>query len=346
MLLLLRVCIYMYIYVCMQNHLSFFTCHVTFPRLLLAHAFAYYFTYIYLVPPSHECLWMNCYSICPIANQLNRCATINRFVKASAILKVVSTHPTRSIPAATDHRTAWYVKELCFLFNDDSKCEQFVTALLLSYSTFVSTSIGMPNMRNLNRSATICSIHVVNTISSLESVDVSTVDCLLLYHMIGALLTNRTNPLCGLLLFLSGAWEASTNPVVIPKQLEKLVVEWYHNALCHPGETRTELSISQHFYWKNLRKTVHEICTKCKTCQFLKRNKKQYGKLPPKEAETIPWDTLYVDLVVKYQITSQGGESKFQIMPKSNETKYKMTTYSAKFVSNKQSLWLIRLHAG
>ena len=35
---------------------------------------------------------------------------------------------------------------------------------------------------------------------------------------------------------------------LIPKQLEKQVVEWYHNALCNPGETRTELSITQYFY--------------------------------------------------------------------------------------------------
>ena len=37
---------------------------------------------------------------------------------------------------------------------------------------------------------------------------------------------------------------------VIPKLLEKQVVEWYHNVLCHPGESRTELSIAQHVYWK------------------------------------------------------------------------------------------------
>ena len=49
--------------------------------------------------------------------------------------------------------------------------------------------------------------------------------------------------------------------IMIPKLLEKQVVEWYHNALCHPGETRTELSIAQHFYWKNLHKTVHEVCS-------------------------------------------------------------------------------------
>ena len=74
--------------------------------------------------------------------------------------------------------------------------------------------------------------------------------------------------------------------IVIPKLLEKQVVEWYHNALCHLGENCTELYIAQYFCWKNLRKTVHEVCSKYKACQFLKINKKQYVKLPPKEAES------------------------------------------------------------
>ena len=31
--------------------------------------------------------------------------------------------------------------------------------------------------------------------------------------------------------------------IIIPKQLEKQVEEWYHNALCYPIETLRELSI-------------------------------------------------------------------------------------------------------
>ena len=77
--------------------------------------------------------------------------------------------------------------------------------------------------------------------------------------------------------------------IEIPNLLEKQVIEWHCNALYHPGETHTELSIAQHFYWRSLCKTAHEICSKCKTCQFLKRNKKQYRKLPPKEAESKSW---------------------------------------------------------
>ena len=84
--------------------------------------------------------------------------------------------------------------------------------------------------------------------------------------------------------------------IVIRKQLE----------IC------TELNIPQHFYWKNLRKTVHKTHAKCKTCQFLKRNKKQYGKPPPKDVETFIWDTLCVDLIGKYQFTSKGGRKKFK----------------------------------
>ena len=43
---------------------------------------------------------------------------------------------------------------------------------------------------------------------------------------------------------------------------------------------------------------IHEVCSKCKACQFLKRNKKQYGKLPPKETESKPWNVLCVDLTL------------------------------------------------
>ena len=30
---------------------------------------------------------------------------------------------------------------------------------------------------------------------------------------------------------------------MIPKQLQKTLIEWYHNGLCHTGVTRIELTI-------------------------------------------------------------------------------------------------------
>ena len=40
----------------------------------------------------------------------------------------------------------------------------------------------------------------------------------------------------------------------------------------------------------------------CKTCQLTKKKSIEYGKLPVKGAETIPWDTLCVDLIGPYKI--------------------------------------------
>jgi RNase H-like domain found in reverse transcriptase/Reverse transcriptase (RNA-dependent DNA polymerase)/Integrase zinc binding domain/Retroviral aspartyl protease len=96
------------------------------------------------------------------------------------------------------------------------------------------------------------------------------------------------------------------NQIVIPKQLQQAIVTWYHNQLCHPGETRTEQTIRQHFWFNNLRQVVHDICSKCHTCQKCKMSYKKYGILPPKEAESEPWERLCVDLIGPYTIKQIG----------------------------------------
>ena len=76
--------------------------------------------------------------------------------------------------------------------------------------------------------------------------------------------------------------------------------------LCHPGETRTEHTLCQHFDWRGLCTTVHDVCKKCPTFQRAKTTNQKYGKLPPKQAETNPFDTLCVDLIGPYMIPRKG----------------------------------------
>jgi hypothetical protein len=90
--------------------------------------------------------------------------------------------------------------------------------------------------------------------------------------------------------------------IVIPTILQRHVAEWYHTTLCHPGETRTEQTLHQYLWWPKLRDEVHDICTKCHVCQKTKCTSKKYGHLPPKEAESTPWDVLCVDLIGPYTI--------------------------------------------
>ena len=77
--------------------------------------------------------------------------------------------------------------------------------------------------------------------------------------------------------------------IVIPSTLHKRLVEWYHNQLCHPGKTCMELTIRKNFIFKGIRKTIHDICSTCHSCQLTKKHYKKYGKLPAKKAESSPW---------------------------------------------------------
>ena len=94
--------------------------------------------------------------------------------------------------------------------------------------------------------------------------------------------------------------------IVVPTKLQKRMIQWYHEILCHPGETRTEATIAQHFTWPKLREQVRKACSSCHICQLTKRTKKKYGHLPEKEAESLPWEKLCVDLIGPYTIRRKG----------------------------------------
>ena len=70
--------------------------------------------------------------------------------------------------------------------------------------------------------------------------------------------------------------------IVVPKPLQARIVDWYHTMLCHPGETRTEETIRQHFAWKGLKYEVQRQCKACHVCQVTKRSHKKYGHLSSK----------------------------------------------------------------
>ena len=46
------------------------------------------------------------------------------------------------------------------------------------------------------------------------------------------------------------------NKICVPGPLQKPIVNWYHKQLCHPGVTRTELTVCQRFIWGGLTITV------------------------------------------------------------------------------------------
>jgi hypothetical protein len=94
--------------------------------------------------------------------------------------------------------------------------------------------------------------------------------------------------------------------IYVPPALRNNVVTWYHEYLCHPGETRTEETIRQHLWWPGLRTDVRRHVDRCPACQRGKKKRLKYGHLPPKEAEYKPWEHLCVDTIGPYRIRRKG----------------------------------------
>ena len=95
--------------------------------------------------------------------------------------------------------------------------------------------------------------------------------------------------------------------LVIPKELQKCAVEWYHHYLQHPGTAHLEETLCAAMYWKGLRHTVHTYVKKCHKCQVNERRQQKYGKLPTKLVVSKPWETLCMDLIGPY--TLKGKDS-------------------------------------
>ncbi len=56
---------------------------------------------------------------------------------------------------------------------------------------------------------------------------------------------------------------------------------------------------------------IKQFVKQCKTCQRFKKQKKKYGKLPPKDVESIPWDTVCIDLLIgPYTVIDQNGDDR------------------------------------
>ena len=88
--------------------------------------------------------------------------------------------------------------------------------------------------------------------------------------------------------------------ICIPKNLVKRAIDWYHQTLAHPGETRMELTLGQHYHWKGMHEDIKLACKRCHVCQLTKPKQKKYAHLPEKQAEVHPWHTVCIDLIGPY----------------------------------------------
>ena len=99
--------------------------------------------------------------------------------------------------------------------------------------------------------------------------------------------------------------------ILVPHILQGRIVAWTHQYLAHPGQERMEKTIGQLFTWPGMREQIRAYVKSCRQCQLCKSPSKQYGHLPPKQAEpSVPWNRVNVDLVGPYTVKVRGHKKK------------------------------------
>ena len=48
----------------------------------------------------------------------------------------------------------------------------------------------------------------------------------------------------------------------------------------------------------------------CPDCQKIKKSKKKYEKLPPKDVTMVLWETIFIDLIGQYTVTDRLGNGR------------------------------------
>ena len=85
--------------------------------------------------------------------------------------------------------------------------------------------------------------------------------------------------------------------IVIPVAHVKVMLEWYHRILNHPGASRMYRTMGMHFYFPNMKSIVEDYCKTCDICQRIKGPFPKLGQLPMKQPEMNPWEEVQVDLI-------------------------------------------------
>ena len=85
-------------------------------------------------------------------------------------------------------------------------------------------------------------------------------------------------------------------PIVVPDILKDCLLILAHNKSGHNGFRRTYGSLKNRYYWKRLKKSIHQHCTRCQVCT--KHNIKtqqlrnEHFSSPPQAMEFIAMDLI------------------------------------------------------
>jgi hypothetical protein len=99
--------------------------------------------------------------------------------------------------------------------------------------------------------------------------------------------------------------------ICVPTHQLRDLIQWYHQALRHPGLHRLLQTMTMHLHHPNMRAMTEDITLHCDACQRQKLQGPQYTHLPPREAALVPWEEVTLDLIGPWTIKLDNNSYSF-----------------------------------
>ena len=100
--------------------------------------------------------------------------------------------------------------------------------------------------------------------------------------------------------------------IALPQNMVPQVVQWFHQVLGHPGQTRLRETLMQRYYHPQLRRQIDQF--QCEHCQRYKLAGRGYGLLPERQVRVAPWEEVAIDLIGPWNVNVNGKPCEFSAL--------------------------------
>ena len=100
--------------------------------------------------------------------------------------------------------------------------------------------------------------------------------------------------------------DGNTTKIVLPDNMMKQTIEWYHYVCGHVGIERLYKSLNLFFYNRGMKGKIEAYVSTCDSCQRNKSPGPGYAELPPRNATEVPFEQVAVDLIGPWTIDVHG----------------------------------------
>jgi len=115
----------------------------------------------------------------------------------------------------------------------------------------------------------------------------------------------------------------------------------------HFGVAKTLDTLHEHFFWPQMRKSVHSFSDKCITCRKDKSKVQHHGLYTPLPIPTMPWVDISMDFILGLPKTSKGMDSIFVVVDRFSKMAHFIPCHKvddACFIANLFFKEVVRLH--